>query len=268
MLRTALLVAVALMVPAFGASPTLERTKPERVVALEGATHHVQGLLIDGTTAYVTSVDRESNKGFLFTYSLSDGRRLRSIEIQLGEMYHPGGFDADDEHLYIPVAEYRPNSRTVVQKRDKETLELVSSFEVGDHIGAVAVGSDRLYMANWDARKIYEYTFDGKMLRARRNPTPWRYQDMKYRYGSLVASALAPRPATNHSVVWIDPETLEPLRAVAAGATDRGVPFVNEGLDLRDGTIYALPEDAPSRIFVFDAMFLADLNRRGATAGD
>lgn len=243
-------------------SQSVQQTRPGRVVPLEGDTHHVQGVLVEDSRVFVTAVEVAQKKGWLIEFDLATGKRVRAVEIQQGEMYHPGGLDADDASLYIPVAEYRANSRAVIQKRSKSDLSLVASFEVPDHVGAVAVASGRLYMANWDARKIYEYTPDGKQLRARRNPAAWRYQDMKFRYGSIVAAAVAPRPGTEHSVVWIDPETLEPLRTVRAGVTDRNVPFTNEGLDSRDGTLYLLPEDSPSRLYVFDSLYLANLNRR------
>lgn len=232
----------------------LQQTKPERIIPLEGDTYHVQGVLVEESRVLVTAVDTTSKKGWLMEFDLATGKRLRTVEIQQGEMFHPGGFDADDGNLYIPVAEYRANSRAVIQKRSKRDLSLVASFEVPDHIGAVAVAKDRLYLANWDARKIYDYSLDGKLLRTRQNPTGWRYQDMKFRYGSIAAAAVAPRPATDHSIVWIDPETLQPLNTVHAGFTDRKVPFTNEGLDARDGTIYLLPEDSPSRLFVFKGL--------------
>jgi len=87
--------------------------------------------------------------------------------------------DADDVSLYIPVAEYRASSSTVVQRRSRESLELISSFEVADHIGALALGPDRLYAANWDARKLVEISPEGKILRTRDNPTPLAIQDWK-----------------------------------------------------------------------------------------
>ena len=169
--------------------------------------------------------------------------------------------DADDVSLYIPVAEYRASSSTVVQRRSRDSLDLISSFQVADHIGALAVGPDRLYAANWDARKLVEISPEGKVLRTRDNPTPLAIQDWKYRYGILVASAVTSAGPNGAGVVWLDPETLEVLKAAPAGVTDRGIPFTNEGLDSCDGTLYLLPEDTPSRIFVFDNLQLANLNR-------
>jgi len=224
---------------------------PERVVALEGETYHVQGVAVVEGRFLVTSVDRVAREGWLMEFD-GEGKRLREVKVHDGAMYHPGGFDVDGETVWIPVAEYRPKSRSVIQRRRIETFEMTSSFAVPDHIGAVAVGSDRLYLANWDARTIYEYSFDGKLIRARANATAHRFQDLKMRYGVLVGSA----PAGNGkkgggAVVWMDPETLAVTGVRRVGRTDRGVPLVQEGLELRDGRVYLLPEDTPSRVFVY-----------------
>lgn len=251
------------LAPVLFAAASLSTLPPTSVVTLEGDTFHVQGLLIQPElrAAFITSVQREGQKGWLFEYDPATGARRRAVEIQQGAMYHPGGFDADATSLWIPVAEYRPSSRSVIQRRDPKTLALLSSFEVADHIGAVAVAPDRLFGANWDARKIYEWSFDGRLLRVRDNPLPARYQDMKFRYGLLVAGGVAPKGSADHSVYWLDPETLEPRRVLHAGVTDRQTPFVNEGLDVQDGTLHLLPEDAPSRLFTFDSLEAASLNR-------
>lgn len=223
-----------------------------RVIPLEGDTHHVQGLAVGENRAWLTSVDRAARKGFLFEYELESGRRLRAVEVQEDGMYHPGGIDQDEDSLWIPVAEYRPDSRSVIQRRSKATLELLGSFEVPDHIGALAVLPDGLLLANWDARKFCLYTRDGRLVWTRPNPNPARYQELKRRYGAILASGLRGRGASAAAVIeWLDPDTLRPLQHETLGRTDRGVPFTNEGMDYRDGLLYLVPEDAPSRLFVF-----------------
>ncbi len=223
-----------------------------RAISLEGETHHVQGVAVDDSRLWVTSVDRTAGKGWLFEHEIESGKRLRAMEISRTTLIHPGGFDHDEDSLWIPVAEYRPDSRSIIQRRSKETLELLANFEVPDHIGALAVLPEGLLLANWDARKFYLYTRDGKLLWTRPNPNPTRYQDIKRRYGAIVAAGLAGPGGDARAVVeWLDPETLRPLEREALGRTDRGVPFTNEGMDLRDGRLYLLPEDSPSRLFVF-----------------
>ena len=39
-------------------------------------------------------------------------------------MYHPGGIDYDGEYIWGPVAEYRPNSESIIYKVDAETLKV------------------------------------------------------------------------------------------------------------------------------------------------
>ncbi|MBA3975984.1 MAG: hypothetical protein C0504_17395 [Candidatus Solibacter sp.] len=232
-------------------SSLLPAQRPERVIALEGETHHVQGIALVGGRFLVTSVDRPGREGWLMEFD-GDGKRVRDLKIHDGAMYHPGGFDADGESVWIPVAEYRPKSRSVIQRRSAASFEVMSSFAVPDHIGAVAVGGDRLYLANWDARTIYEYSFDGRLIRARANPTAYRFQDLKMRDGVLAGAAPAgDGEKGGGAVVWMDPETLAVTGVRPVGRTDRGTPLVQEGIELRDGRVYLLPEDTPSRVFVY-----------------
>jgi len=223
-----------------------------RVVPLEGDTGHVQGIAVDEGRLFLTSVDPAARKGRLFEFDAGTGKQLRAVEVQIGEMYHPGGIDVDEDAVWVPVAEYRPASRSVIQRRLKSSLELAGSFEVADHIGALAVLPEGLLLANWDARKFYLYSRDGKLIWTRPNPNPTRYQDMKRRYGAIVASGLRGRgPAAQAVVEWLDPETLRPLQNQVLGRSDRGVPFTNEGMEYRDGRLYLVPEDSPSRLFIF-----------------
>ena len=253
--------AILFCTTAFSQPASLGNLVPERIISLAGETYHVQGVLVDGDRVFVTSVDRAAAKGYLFEHDLRTGARLRAVELQQGNRYHVGGFDDDEDSLWIPVAEYRAGGSSTIQRRSKKSLEIILSFEVPDHVGALAAGPDRLYAANWDARRLTEFSRDGRILRARDNPTPLRIQDWKYRYGNLICAAVAPAGSDAHQVAWIEPETLSLHKTVPAGVTDRNVPFTNEGLDAHDGTLYLLPEDSPSRIFVFDDLHLANLNR-------
>lgn len=240
-----------MLTPALLFTLALQLPPPVHTIPLDGDTFHVQGLSVENNLAFITSVHRETQSGWLFLHDPATGARLRALPIHDGPLYHPGGFDSDSSSLWIPVAEYRPKSRSVIQRRDKKTLALLSSFPVPDHIGALAVAPGRLYGANWDSRQIYEWSFDGTLLRVRDNPLPARIQDLKFRDGLLVAAAVAPRGSSAHEILFLDPETLLPRRSIPAGFTSRHVPFTNEGLDLRGVRLYLLPEDTPSRLFVF-----------------
>jgi glutamine cyclotransferase len=228
--------------------------EPQKVIVLEGETHHVQGIVVDGPSSrlWLTAVDRPTRKGFLFEYELPSGKRLRSVEIQDGDRYHPGGLDATGDSLWIPVAEYRRESSAVIQKRNKKTLALEAQFTVSDHIGCLAVFRNRLYGGNWDSRQIYEWTLNGRQTSKRDRRSDVSYQDLKGRGRSLLASGLKPGNAGG-AVEFLDPKTLAVKRSIALGKTDRGVAYTNEGVDLdaRQGLLYLVPEDSPSRLFVF-----------------
>jgi hypothetical protein len=128
---------------------------------------------------------------------------------------------------------------------------VISKFEVHDHIGAIAACGDQLVGVNWDARTFYTWTRDGKLVSQRPNPHPTRYQDLKCSDGALVGSGLYPKPRQGGAVEWLDPETLDRLDAVELHLTDRGRAYTAEGMDVRNGRLYLLPEDTSSRLFVF-----------------
>jgi len=74
-------------------------------------------------------------------------------------MYHPGGIDYDGHALWVPVAEYRPHSRSIIYRVDPETMEATVVFQVNDHVGAVVYDAahERLHGMNWDARQFYTW---------------------------------------------------------------------------------------------------------------
>ena len=47
-------------------------------------------------------------------------------------MYHPGGIDYDGDDIWVPVAEYRPNSRSIVYRVDPETMKATEVFRFAD----------------------------------------------------------------------------------------------------------------------------------------
>jgi hypothetical protein len=232
------------------AQSRLENSDLLQTVALAGDTHHVQGIEIDGPLLWLTAVDTKEKRGFLFQYKLPGGELARSEEIHQGARYHPGGISAAGGSLWIPVAEYVRNSTTTVQRRNQQTLQLESQFEVADHIGALAVTADGLLGANWDGRDFYLWDQQGRLQRKFANPHPVAIQDMKFLEGRLVVGGLL--LADRSGVVdWLDWPSLKLTRRITTGKTDRGVAYTNEGMTIREGKLWLLPEDAPSRLFTF-----------------
>lgn len=141
---------------------------PVAAVRLPFRTHHPQGLVRVGDDFVMSAVEvRErpaatpdggrspgSGVGHLFRFG-PDGALKAHAEVGEGAAYHPGGLDFDGRHVWVPLAEYRPDSRTVILRIDPATLKAVPVVRVADHVGAVArdVRGGRLYGYSWGARR-------------------------------------------------------------------------------------------------------------------
>jgi len=222
---------------------------PVSTIELKGKTHHVQGIDLDATGLWVTSVDPDAKKGYLHEFALPSGELRRTVEVGAGDRYHPGGMALDGESLWLPVAEYRRESSAIIQRRNGKTLELEMQFEVADHIGCVAAGPDFVVGGNWDSRLFYVWDKKGKLLRKVENPTGNGYQDLKFVNGKLVGGGLLPGKVG--AVDWLEWPSFRLEKRVTAGRTDRGVPYTNEGMAVRGDRLFLLPEDGPSRLFEF-----------------
>lgn len=157
----------------------LDRTtqwRSARETPIPFETHHPQGMVRIQGDAFFTSVeilrptqrypqpinglDRDAGEGRGHLFLVSDTGALKS-DIALGEddIYHPGGIDFDGRWLWVPVAEYRPNSRAIIYRVDPVTLTVTEAFRVPDHIGAVAVDRDAnaLVGVSWGGARIYRW---------------------------------------------------------------------------------------------------------------
>ena len=67
----------------------------------------------------VDGYDRDAGEGVghLFKIDMA-GNLMADLTLGEGAMYHPGGIDYDGTHIWVPVAEYRPNSRSIVYRVD------------------------------------------------------------------------------------------------------------------------------------------------------
>jgi hypothetical protein len=102
---------------------------------------------------------------------------------------------------------------------------------------------------SWGSRTIYRWRKDGTQIARLANPSPAQWQDLKFDGDSLVGSGGLTR--STGAIEWVRLPSLEVERRITTGATDRGVPFTNEGMTLRGGRLFLLPEDYPSRLFEF-----------------
>lgn len=242
--RIALLAILGAAAAAAQSGLTLVRTTP-----IQGNTRHVQGIDFDERHLWVTSVDRTERKGYLQEFTLAKGEHVRTIAVESGDRFHPGGLSADGASLWLPVAEYRRESTALIQKRSARTFEVEFQFEVADHIGCIAAGPAFLIGANWDSRMFYIWDRTGRLIRKVPNPTPNAYQDLKFVDGVLVASGLLPGKVG--AIDWLEYPSLRLLRRLNTGETTKAVPYTNEGMALRGDRLLLLPEDNPSRLFEF-----------------
>ncbi len=132
-------------------------------VALQFPTFHPQGMTRVGEHFYLSSVEvvhRGRDEGVGHLFEVDDmGRLLRSIRLGDGAMYHPGGIDFDGHDIWVSVAEYRPDSRSIVYTVDPETLHATEVFRFEDHLGAIVHdrASQQLIAVSWGSRRIYRW---------------------------------------------------------------------------------------------------------------
>lgn len=164
-------------------------------------THHPQSMEVVGDRIFLASVeitertvkypngpvdgyDRTPGKGVghLFVLDLA-GNLISDIVLGEGDMYHPGGIDVDGNDIWVPVAEYRPNSAAIVYRVDAQTFEVEKMFQVDDHIGGVLRDQvpGRLVGQSWGSRRFYEWDESGRQKDFQLNENHFLdYQDCEY----------------------------------------------------------------------------------------
>lgn len=161
---------------------------------------HPQGLVRIGDRFYLSSVeiieqpepfdeprggfDRSPGRGVghLFVFDRS-GHLIDDVDLGRGHMYHPGGIDFDGRWLWVPVAQYRPDSRAIVYRVDPDNLKATEVFRVKDHIGGIVRDrvSGHLFGLTWGSRTFHEWTAGGDEIRSTANPSHFvDYQDCDY----------------------------------------------------------------------------------------
>lgn len=227
---------------------TLDDLKLQRVIDLKAETGHVQGIEIYEDSMWVTAVNREKKTGHLFRFHAKTGDLIKQVEVQEGDRYHPGGLALDGDRIWLPVAPYTRSGTSAIECRDKTTLQLMNRFFVNDHIGCVAVSSDRLIGGNWDSVNLYFWDRIGRLLEKVDNPMKTHYQDMKCVSGFLMASGLLDDQGV---IDMIYPLTMEGKHYIWGNITDRGVSHMEEGMAVYNNELYLMPEDNPTRVFVY-----------------
>ena len=205
-------------------------------------TWHPQGMVKIGETFYVSSVevrkptqrfpspiggyDRDPGAGIGHLFKIdASGKLLADLTLGEGTIYHPGGIDYDGTDIWVPVAEYRPDSKSIVYRVDPQSMKATEVFRWSDHIGGVVFNSDdrALHGVSWGSRRFYR----------------WRL-DASRRLSTTVARGEAPRTMNpSHYVDYQDCKYAGQRRMLCTGVTEMrtspaAAPFRLGGIDLVD----------------------------------
>jgi hypothetical protein len=221
---------------------------------------HVQGLDVSERWFWISAVDKRTKTGWVWRVDRQTLATVAERNLTDGVRYHAGGLQVAGDRLWIPIAEYRASSSARILELDAMTLAERRSFDVPDHIGAVATdGKTAVLGANWDARKIYRWTLDGRLLGVSDFAEPLAIQDMKWQNGVLYAGGPGRDARKGDCLVEeTDPATLQVLRRFTPPAAP--VCYAHEAMAVHGGRFFFLPEDEPkSRIYSISSRSLKAL---------
>lgn len=163
-------------------------------------TYHPEGLavtphhlflsatqIIEPTQKYpkpLDGYDRTAGKGIGHLFVMDrQGHLEKDITLGEGDMYHPGGISYDGTNIWVPVAQYRPNSSAIIYRVDAKSLTVHKQFQSNDHIGGIVRDETNGHLIgnNWGSRRFYEWTARGKLIRTWENDSFFTdYQDCQY----------------------------------------------------------------------------------------
>ena len=258
-------------------------------------THHPQGMVKIGDIFFVSSVevkvpttrfekpvggyDRDAGEGVGHLFKLtSAGALVADLLLGEGTIYHPGGIDYDGRFIWVSVAEYRPNSRSIIYRVDPTTMKREEVFRYPDHIGAIVHDTDAhaLHGVSWGSRRFYRWPLDrnGRVTDVATSPERLRrlnpshyvdYQDCKYvGTGRMLCSGVTELRSSRTAAPFrlgglelVDLRTGRPLHQVpvllwTAGGLDmthNPAWYETSGTGLR---AYFMPEDSSSTIYLYE----------------
>ncbi|MGE0101217.1 MAG: DUF6454 family protein [Blastocatellales bacterium] len=267
--------------------------KPAESIRLNFNTHHPQGMVKVGDFFYLSSVevtqptrryaqpqdgfdrDTGAGRGHLFKFD-SKGELLEDLLLGEGSIYHPGGIDFDGRFIWVPVAEYRPDSRSIVYRVDPRTMKASEVFRYADHIGGIVHNTDNgtLHGVSWGSRFFYRWKLDrqGRVTNAATEPEKLRqpnrsfyidYQDCKYLgRGEMLCSGLSNYRSggARFSLGGLELVNLAAGRAIHQLPielwTDSGLPMTQNPFWIEPAVnglrAYFVPEDGQSTMHVFE----------------
>lgn len=271
--------------------------RPVATIPVNFNTHHPQGMVKIGDEFYVTAVeirtptkrfpqpeggyDRDTGQGQGHLFRIdAKGNLLADLEIGEGSVYHPGGIDYDGRSIWVPVAEYRPDSRSIVYRVDPAAMQAQEVFRYPDHVGGIVHKTDdgTLHGVTWGSRRFYRWTLDSagrvtnagvapEVLRTKNRSHYIDYQDCKYLGGGeMLCAGLnnyqmkkdGPRFALGGLEV-VDLATYQAVFQVPVELwTESGLPMTQNPFWVEPTAqglrAYFMPEDGKSTIYVYEAV--------------
>jgi len=270
--------------------------KQVAAIPMQFDTQHPQGMVKIGDDFYVSSVeiktptkrfpqpvdgyDRDTGEGagHLFKFDKT-GKLLAVLPLGEGSIYHPGGIDYDGRNIWVPVAEYRPNSASIVYRVDPATMKATEVFRFKDHVGGIVHNTDAktLHGVSWGSRRFYRFTLDdqGRVTNANVPPAELRkmnksgyidYQDCKYvGRNEMLCTGLnnyqmkkdAPRfPLGGFEIVDLRTDQVVAQMPIELW-TDSGFPMTQNPVWIEATATglraYFMPEDNKSTLYVYEA---------------
>ncbi|MRJ77783.1 hypothetical protein GEV29_14660 [Aeromicrobium sp. SMF47] len=205
------------LVKTFGAVDRGTQWRLVDKMRLDFPTFHTEGIafagdriflsaveILEPTVTYPTPVDgydRSPGKGVGHVFVMDrQGRLEKDIVLGEGDAYHPGGIEFDGKDVWVPVAEYRPNSRSIVYRVDAESLRVRKQFEVDDHFGGIVLDKSTGHLVGntWGSRRFAEWDRRGRQLSTWANTSFFvDYQDCQYvPAGKMLCGGVANLPQT------------------------------------------------------------------------
>ncbi len=252
---------------------------------------HPQGMVKIGDTFFVSSVevlvppkrlstpanghDRDTGEGVGHLFKIDRaGHLVTDLKLGDGPIFHPGGIDYDGTSIWVPVAEYRPDSRSIIYRVNPDTMTATRVAAIHDHIGAIVhdVATNTLHGVSWGSRRFYRWTLDGKgnvtgEVTRRLNPSHYvDYQDCKSiaaeRMLCTGVTEMRPMPDAPTfrlgGLELIDLSDGRPLHQVPVLLWTPGGRAMTQNPSWFEPTStgirgYFMPEDDTSTIYVYDA---------------
>jgi hypothetical protein len=250
------------------------------MVRIAFRTFHPQGIVKIGDTIFVSSVEvknRDAGEGVGHLFKIDKaGKLVADLTLGEGALYHPGGIDYDGTHIWVPVAEYRPDSRAIVYRVDPATMKATEVVRVEDHIGAIVHNTDdhTLHGVSWGSRRFYRWTLgsDGRVVTGAPGAAPVLntshyvdYQDCKYAGGRrMLCTGVAEMRQTPDAppfrlggIDLVDLTDGRPLHQVPVPLwTDGGLDMTHNPVWIEPAAAglrgYFMPEDDSSTLYVYD----------------